>query len=100
MSKPMTVSLDQMIAFMTDCVAGAPDPDQRDMNAALLSRLQQLREAQGALEAGADVLDDIALKDEMTPCRTVGGSNLRQLSAMATRNKAAQLRALVETEGE
>ena len=86
----MTVSLDQMIAFMTDCVAGAPDPYQRDMNAALLSRLQQLREAQGALEWASNVAK---IGPPLTPDRDYALEEKYE-------QQAAQLRALVETEGE
>jgi len=80
----MTPSLDQMIAFMNGVLENVPEWDAKE-SYAILSRLQQLREARGALLAVADHYKEMA-----------GDKPWNKLWL----GYAAQLRALVETEGE
>jgi len=81
----MTVSLDQMIAWLVKLRATYPGPALDlvdDPINAILSRLCKLREAQHALIFAAQDLED-----------TIAAQPYK-------RKFAAQLRALVETEGE
>ncbi len=79
----MTASIEQQIAFMDDCVRGAPDPDQRAMNSAILAtlkdhaRLQQdARRYQALRNEGVCKLNGLYVADAKHDWRGVCGEEL------------------------